>query len=452
MLYILLKNLFRITLRIFFRRITIKNRDLLLSQGPLIVVSNHPNTLMDPVVTASFMKQEVFFLAKSSFFRPGWQAWLLHKLFMIPVYRREDVGDNASGQNTDTFEKCYEFLANKGTLMVFPEGNSFMQRRLRPLKTGTARIALGAEAQRGFNLDLKIVPVGLNYSAPSKFRSEVFVQVGAPIIVANFKIGYAEDNFKAAQRLTEVIKEQLEALIIHTDSEEEDSLVRQVEAVYQDHLVKELDLADTEPEEKFLITKGIVQSIKYFETHDPERVHALRASLKEYLVHLENLGLRSQGLNDAPKAGQVAWGTVQTVLYLVLGFPVYLFGLLHNYLPYLLPAKVARSLTKDVEFHAPMMMTVGMFTFPLFYAFLGWAAHAWLGLSGWGLVAYLLALPLTGFFTLHYWHRVGLARRQWVFFSLFYRRSTVLQHLLAQRTQLMADLEQARQEYIRGDS
>src|SRR5690606_18345809 len=109
---------------------------------------------------------------------------------------------------------------------------------------------------------------------------------------------------------------------------------------------------------------------------------------------------------------------------------------------------VARALTKDIEFHAPIMMTVGMFTFPLFYTFLGWAAHEWLDLSGWKLAAYLVALPLTGFFTLHYWHRIQFARRQWIFFSLFYRRSTVLQHLVEQRTQLMNALEQARQEFI----
>ncbi|WP_192821997.1 lysophospholipid acyltransferase family protein [Rufibacter sp. LB8] len=448
MLYFLLKNLFRIALRVFFKRITVNNRQRLLGEGPLIVISNHPNTLMDPVVTASFMKQEIYFLAKSSFFKPGWQGWLFHKLFMIPVYRREDVGDSGTAQNDATFSKCYEFLGTGGTLMVFPEGNSFMQRRLRPLKTGTARIALGAEAQHDFNLGLKILPVGLNYSDPSRFRSEVFVNVGEPLSLEAYKEAYVQDPFKAAHALTDQLKEILEELVIHSETDEEDQLARQIEAVYQDTLVRELDLAPTEPEEKFLITKGILQSIKYFEARDPQRVHALKEELQEYLSHLQSLGLLPEGVKQAPQKSKVAWGTLETLAYLVLGFPVYVFGVIHNYLPYLLPAKIAKALTKDIEFYAPMMMTIGMFTFPIFYTIIGLAVHAWLGLSGWALVAYLVALPVTGFFVLHYWHRIQVARRHWIFFSLFYRRSTVLQQLLEQRKRLMQVLEAARAEFL----
>lgn len=448
MLYFLLKTLFQVALRVFFRRFTVNKRHLLHAEGPLIVVSNHPNTLMDPVVTASLMKQKIHFLAKSSFFKPGIQAWLFHHLFMIPVYRREDVGDTGTAQNDATFAKCYEFLGKGGTLMVFPEGNSFMQRRLRPLKTGTARIALGAEAQHGFGLGLRILPVGLNYSDPSRFRSEVFVNVGEPIAVKDFEAAFAEDPFKAAHDLTDHLKERLEALVIHTETDEEDALARQVEAVYQDKLVKELDLADAEPKEKFIITKGIVQSIKYFEAKDPQRVHALRVELQDYLQHLSSIGLEPDGIRQAPNRSQVAWGTVETILYLVIGFPFYLFGVVHNYLPYLLPAKIVRALTKDIEFYAPMMMTIGMFTFPIFYALIGWAVHVWLGLTGWALVAYLVVLPITGFFVLHYWHRIEVARRHWIFFSLFYRRSTVLQQLLAQRTSLIEALEAARAEFL----
>ncbi|WP_048921568.1 lysophospholipid acyltransferase family protein [Rufibacter radiotolerans] len=448
MLYFLLKTIFRIALRVFFRRFTVNNKHLLFSEGPLIVVSNHPNTLMDPVVTASLMKQDIYFLAKSSFFKPGIQGWLFHHLFMIPVYRREDVGDTGTVQNDATFAKCYEFLGKGGTLMVFPEGNSFMQRRLRPLKTGTARISLGAEAQHNFHLGLRIVPVGLNYSDPSRFRSDVFVNVGEPIHVKEYAEAYAQDPFKAAHLLTDHLKERLESLIIHTETEEEDELARQIEAVYQDTLTQELHLPSSATKERFNFTKAIVQSIKYFEARQPERVHQLRTNLTEYFQHLESVGLVPEAFKKAPAKRTVAWGTVKTIVYLLLGFPVYLFGLVHNYLPYILPAKIARSLTKDIEFYAPIMMTVGMFTFPIFYALVGWAVHTWLGLSGWALVGYLVALPITGFFVLHYWHRIHVARRHWIFFTLFYRRTTVLQSLLEKRNRLIQELEKARAEFL----
>ena len=90
--------------------------------------------------------------------------------------------------------------------MIFPEGTSISERRLRPLKTGAARIALGAEARHGFKLGLQVVPVAINYFDPSRFRSDVLLNVAPPIRVATYAAAYARDPDEAADQLTEAIR------------------------------------------------------------------------------------------------------------------------------------------------------------------------------------------------------------------------------------------------------
>jgi 1-acyl-sn-glycerol-3-phosphate acyltransferase len=93
---------------------------------------------------------------------------------MIPIQRKHDTNQKKYN-NEQIFQKCFDHLAKGGTILIFPEGTSVHKRILNEIKTGTARIALGAEQANDFRLNLKIVTFGLNYSNPASFRSEVFV-------------------------------------------------------------------------------------------------------------------------------------------------------------------------------------------------------------------------------------------------------------------------------------
>ncbi len=90
MFYFILKVIFKIALRIFFQKIEVKNRHLIPAEGPLLIASNHPNTFMDPIAIAAITRQEIYFIAKATFFNSSVTSWLLHKMNLIPVYRRED--------------------------------------------------------------------------------------------------------------------------------------------------------------------------------------------------------------------------------------------------------------------------------------------------------------------------------------------------------------------------
>ncbi len=442
--YFVLKLIFRIALKIFYRKIEVKQSGNLPVKGPLLLVANHPNTFMDPIVIASLLRQEVYFIAKSTVFNTPFRKWLLGKMNLIPVYRKED-GVASSGANSATFEKCYDFLQANGTLLIFPEGNSFNERRLRPIKTGAARIALGAATRSNFSQLITILPIGLNYSEPTQFRTKVLVNIASPIIVNDLATIYQADNGHAVRLLTEQIREALESEIIHTHSEEDDELVKQVEAVYKSKLVTDHQISNSV--EEFELTRHLVASLEFFKTINPERVKQIQQKIRAYLAQLNQLRLNDQVFYDAAGNRHLGKWLFTSGLFFLISLPLYILGLITNYLPYILPAKVATALTEEEEFMAPILMSTGIFTFPLFYTlecYLIWyVTQSWLVV-----LLFLLLLPTAGFFVLYYYQKFKKVRNTLKLQTLFFRDRKLISGLMQQRESLLAELEFAHQQYI----
>ena len=446
MVYSLLKLICRIALKVFYKKIDVNKTQFLPANGPLLIVSNHPNTFMDPIVIASLFKQEVYFIAKSTVFSSPFRKWLLQKMNLIPVYRKED-GPVSAGANNATFQKCFEFLDASGTLLIFPEGNSFNQRRLRPLKTGTARIALGAAARNNFTREVNILPIGLNYSEPTRFRSKLLVNIGSLIQMSDYALSFQEDEGKEYKLVTEHIRIALEELIIHTYSNEDDELVHQVETVYKNKLLADIGIPLSKAEEEFKIVRGIVDSLAYFKKHNPERVRQLQQNLKNYLQKLKTLRLNYAVVTDPLSCQSLGYLLLTSILQLLLGFPLYLYGLITNYIPYILPAKVAGALTEEEEFVAPILMTTGIFTFPFFYGvevYLVWYFTGSFLLA----LCFLISLPLAGFFVLGYYAYLKRIVAQFKWRFLLVRKNEVVSKLNQQRQYLIKELEMARDEYL----
>jgi len=450
--YTIMKPVVQLTLRVFFRKLEIRHHNRLESDGPLLIASNHPNTLMDPLVVAANRHQPIAFLAKSTFFKNPVLRAIMESGNCIPVYRRQDAesGSGAmtaselSARNEAAFSRCYDHFDRGGTVMIFPEGTSVSERRLRPLKTGAARIALGAEARHDFKLGLRILPVGINYFDPTHFRSDVFVNPARLIAVADYADRYRQDPDAAADALTEEIRHRLGQRLVITRDAAEDALVRNLEATFGDHLNP-----DDDPNtlyDNFLLSRTLLQAVAFFEKHDPTRLDAVRAQLPVYLANLQRQGLTDEALEpQQPRASRVG-RAVRTTLKLAVGLPVYLYGVVNNYVPYILPSVIARRATQDLEFIAPLMMTVGIFTFSLCYA--GQAALVYhFTQNGWWTLAYLLSLPLTGFYALSYWNNLKNRLQRLRAAQLFRQQPAAAELLMQQRTAILQLLNEASTEY-----
>ncbi len=93
---------------------------------------------------------------------------------MLPVYRASEGVENLE-HNYTTFSSCIDIFKKNGIVLIFSEGRCINEWHLRPLKKGTARLAIAAWEQQ---IPLKVLPVGINYSSFKTFGKNIIINFG----------------------------------------------------------------------------------------------------------------------------------------------------------------------------------------------------------------------------------------------------------------------------------
>jgi len=447
MIYQFLRVLIKIALKIFFKKIHVRNTHHVPEDVPLIIVANHPSTAMDPIVLGNCISQPLHFLVRGNIFTTNLRKWILDKLNMIPIYRKHENPELVE-KNEEIFQKCYQILSQKNALLIFPEGMSNKERRLHPIKTGAARIALGAEASNRFSLGLVILPVGLNYSEVGIFRGELFINFDNPIHISRFFDKYKKDARDGVNALTDFIRERLLKLSISVEDKSLDDLTCNIEMIYERKLSKEFGLSTGSKEDEFLLTKGIVDAVYYFNRNNPERVESLRRIINKYFNNLKRFNLRDHFFQKTTHNRSFTVDSFKMLLFIITGFPLYIYGLINNYLPYKIPAVITNRMSVSVEYHGHMKMIFGMITFLIFYPLQIFVIYD-LFSSYLITLLYTLLLPISGFFTYYYYIQLGKIRNKMLFISLFYRRSFLISQLIQQRLVIMKELETTKLDYLK---
>jgi glycerol-3-phosphate O-acyltransferase / dihydroxyacetone phosphate acyltransferase len=224
----LLPLLHRLTLlpaRVYYR-ITLAG-DAVPPSDPVLLVANHPNSLFDPALVAAVAGRPVRFLAKEPLLFDPVVGWLVRGAGSIPIYRAQDDPGSVT-RNQEAFRAAHEALRDGSALGIFPEGITHHLPALAPLKTGAARIALGAAALRG--AAFPIVPVGLSFRDKERFRSEGLVRVGPPVEWAD--LAHPGYGGREVRELTRRIDDALRALTLNLGSWEDEPLVRWAAAIH----------------------------------------------------------------------------------------------------------------------------------------------------------------------------------------------------------------------------
>jgi 1-acyl-sn-glycerol-3-phosphate acyltransferase len=176
-LFRLLKGYARLVIRIYCRKIIINKPEWLEVSGPLLLASNHPNSFLDGLIMSTLFKEDIYTLARGDAFRNKKHARLLRWLHLLPVYRTSEGVANLE-HNYTTFDACKEIFNRKGIVMIFSEGRCINEWHLRPLKKGTARLAISAWQQ---GIALTVLPVGFNYNTFRNFGKNVMINIGEPL-------------------------------------------------------------------------------------------------------------------------------------------------------------------------------------------------------------------------------------------------------------------------------
>jgi 1-acyl-sn-glycerol-3-phosphate acyltransferase len=345
--------------------------------GPVLLVANHPNALIDPVVVTGAVRRPVRWLGKSTLVFHPLIGWLFRAAGTIPVYRRQDDATQV-GRNAEAFTAAVDALRGGSVVALFPEGISHDAPALAPMKTGAARLALQAAASLGNTIP--IIPVGVIYRDASTFRSPAGVVIGQPIPWEDLT-GRGPDDREAVNLLTERIGAALGGVTRQLDSWADQPVVEHAAAVVA------ATTGDGTPPSWIARASGLH---KLMDDQEDPALPGLKLRLQRHARALRRLGITPAQLagreSRAPAHWWTGWGAPLVAL-------LWLAGRVWSWVPYRATGQVVRRLTDNRDLVSTLKAAVG------FLFFLAWitATSFVVGrLAGWrwGVVAFPLAVAL----------------------------------------------------------
>ena len=303
----------QLLVRCFFRRVIVTGLEHIPERGGGILVSWHPNGLIDPGLLLTKFPRQVVFGARHGIFKWPLLGTLMRKIGTVPIYRAQDLPDLSKEERKKANQKSLEALAGeiaRGSFSaLFPEGVSHDAPHLKELKTGAARLYFQARAlQDDEDTPAVIIPVGLHYDEKQLFRSNALVEFYPPIEVE-------QDGDPKA--LTAEIERVLHDVVLATESWELHKLMHRARRLMR---AERAHRAGKRPgkssiDERVLGFARVRNAYEALKQTHPEQVEALQRRVAEYNADLTALGLNDHELDKAPRL-------VSPWLYILLGLQV----------------------------------------------------------------------------------------------------------------------------------
>lgn len=370
---------------IFYR---LERRGPPVPSGPVLLVANHPNSLLDPLILFRTSGRRSRPLARAPLFDRPILGRVIRAVGAIPVYRRED--DPAQmARNRDALRAAIQALGAGDAVQIFPEGRTHSDATLAPLRTGAARIALGAEADADWRLGAVVVPVGLTYARKAVFRGHAVALYGDAIPVAAYRDAYRHDDQAAVRQLTAEIDHRLRALTLDLARTDDADLIDAAERVWA--LGKGLrtsrqrvPLGDRLPR-----LQAFARGLAWVRVHDPDRHRLLAARVRRYRRTAAVLGAREGDVPEEYRIGPALRWVLTRALPVVLLTPVGLAAAIVWGPPYLLVGRAVRRMDLLPEVVATYKVGGSLLAYPLFLGL-------WTALIAWqvGWIPAIVAVPV----------------------------------------------------------
>ena len=367
MFYHLLKAMVRNETRHFFREITVKGEPQ--ESGPVILVANHPNVMLDAALILCAFRRDIWTVAKGGMFKGRVQQRVLRWFRLLPVYRRSDSPDQMS-KNERAFEAVIERLRMGDAVLVFPEGQSFAQRTLLKIKTGAARMALQGVMKEGSLEHLTVQPVGITYSEFFRFHSSVTLTFGEPIAVAPFA---SQPEEEGVQQLTTTIEDALRSLIVEVAWYEAADVIEMVDKLYS---------SQGEWRDDRERMAHVMKISRALDAKDPALLEGFRRRLE----------LHFQLCNSLKFDGSEDIETRHWRLFYLLLLPIAAIGIALLFVPYKVSFALSEYLATRKAQYSSLALSLALILFPLWQLFLACVVYGMTGELLWSLAMIVFCL------------------------------------------------------------
>jgi 1-acyl-sn-glycerol-3-phosphate acyltransferase len=380
--YSIFYSLFYIGIRLFYRkykRTGIKN---IPKSEPVFFVSNHQNSLMDPVGLTVSMPFVSYSLGRADVFSHPISGPILRSVNSLPIFRKKD-GRDFKESNKKTFNTCYDILGDDGKIMIFPEGSHNLKKRLRPIKTGVSVIIDGA-IEKYPDIDINIVPVGLNYSNSVNKNADYLVNYGKPIKLSHFNKLVGKERTSAVM---DAIENGIKSLIIDFSEEEFYNLYHYL--CFDSQFVKQnLSLI-----EQLAKRKKKTEGITLYVLNNPSEANEMLSLVEFNTTYCKENEVKPSLFN------KVNYHLLMNYVVLLIGFPLFLYGAINSYMPFIIPSFINKKM-KDKQFYGPVNVLVGTISALIFWTIQTIIVAVFTEHYIW--ILYLVSLPILGQLAFNY--------------------------------------------------
>jgi 1-acyl-sn-glycerol-3-phosphate acyltransferase len=432
--YRAVRGVIRLLLWLFYRRVDVVGAERIPLRGPLLVAANHHNSVVDAMLVLGTFPRRVTVLANAPLFRHPFIGPFLRIMGAVPVHRRAEAGDDPR-KNDAMFATVIAALRAGGVVLIFPEGRTQPRPTLLPLRSGAARILLGAETG-GQRHGTVLLPVGLVFERPGTFRdASAVVAIGMPVAIDDCLAEYAAAPEAAVRQLTERLTQALRAEIIEAEDQQTVELLGVLEGVVRRSAGLPVPATAAE---SLAWRRRVMQAAREVATRAPDRVAEFRGRLERYRERLAEAGLADDELGRPYTVRVVLRWLVTNAARLVVNLPLAIVGMVLHAAPYVLTHAVVRRLRATEEEEATDKMAVGLVLYPMFWAAEGWVV--WRVAGSLGLAVVLFLLVPSGLVALAWRARLERAARQARAFARFLADRRLHEDLVAEREALARDV------------
>jgi 1-acyl-sn-glycerol-3-phosphate acyltransferase len=399
-----------LAVHLFFRRIDVEAPHHLPGDGPVLIVANHSNALVDPLVIVTAVHRRITVTAKHALADNVMLRWIMSMCGVITFRRQQDARAGASPrENLRSLQQCQVVLARGGAICIFPEGVSHSDSRLRAFRHGAARIALQYARSADQSGPLRVVPVGLLYTAKDRFRSDVWLRFGEPLDMQRW---LTQNPEATPADLTRVIEQQVATLTINTPRRREQYLLTWAAEIVATGAgsPRPLGSDDSSVAQWFQLISRLQAGWSWLDQHHPDVPRQLARRIRGYRHRLRRAGITPHEVYLPLHPGRAAFFLLREFELMLLGGPLALFGALNHAAPYGVVKWIATKLSRDQDHWASNAIFPSFVVFPCFY--LVQLVAAWLLLPTLWASLYTIALPYTGYYAVLYGDRFQRAWRR----------------------------------------